>query len=59
MLPPPMLLLRSLSPIFLFFGQAPATVKLAQLYLHGLTWAIIPDFIITVLLQFVEGLGRT
>ncbi|MFZ0218647.1 MAG: MATE family efflux transporter [Candidatus Aquirickettsiella sp.] len=56
---PAMLLLWNLSPIFLFFGQAPATVKLAQFYLHGLTWAIIPDFIITVLLQFVAGLGRT
>lgn len=56
---PAMLLLWNLSPIFLFFGQAPAAVKLAQSYLHGLTWAIIPDFIITVLLQFVAGLGRT
>ncbi len=56
---PAMLLLWNLSPIFLFFGQAPATVKLAQFYLHGLSWAIIPDFIITVLLQFVAGLGRT
>jgi multidrug resistance protein, MATE family len=56
---PAMLLLWNLSPIFLFFGQAPAAVKLAQFYLHGLTWAIIPDFIITVLLQFVAGLGRT
>lgn len=56
---PAMLLLWNLSPLFLFFGQAPATVKLAQFYLHGLTWAIIPDFIITILLQFVAGLGRT
>ncbi|MDQ5900204.1 MAG: multidrug resistance protein family [Pseudomonadota bacterium] len=56
---PAMLLLWNLSPLFLFFGQAPETVKLAQFYLHGLTWAIIPDFIITVLLQFVAGLGRT
>ncbi|WP_040615395.1 MATE family efflux transporter [Rickettsiella grylli] len=56
---PAMLLLWNLSPLFLFFGQAPTTVKLAQFFLHGLTWAIIPDFIITVLLQFVAGLGRT
>lgn len=56
---PAILLLWNLSPLFLFFGQAPATVKLAEFYLHGLTWAIIPDFIITVLLQFVAGLGRT
>jgi multidrug resistance protein, MATE family len=56
---PAMLLLWHLAPIFLFFGQNPSTVLLAQAYLHGLTWAIIPDFIITVLLQFVAGLGRT
>ena len=56
---PAMLLLWILSPLFLFFGQAPTTVKLAELYLHGLTWAVIPDFIITVLLQFAAGLGRT
>jgi MATE family multidrug resistance protein len=56
---PAMLLLWNLSPLFLFFGQAPAIVKLAEFYLHGLTWAIIPDFIITVLLQFAAGLGRT
>ena len=56
---PSMLLLWNLAPIFLFFGQKPTTVALAQPYLHGLTWAIIPDFIITILLQFVAGLGRT
>lgn len=56
---PAMLLLWHLAPIFLFFGQKSKVVELAQPYLHGLTWAIIPDFIITVLLQFVAGLGRT
>ena len=56
---PAMLLLWNLAPVFLFFGQNAKIVKLAQPYLHGLSWAIIPDFIITVLLQFVAGLGRT
>jgi MATE family multidrug resistance protein len=56
---PSMLLLWNLAPIFLFFGQKSNVVVLAQPYLHGLTWAIIPNFIITVLLQFVAGLGRT
>lgn len=56
---PTMLLLWNLSPIFLFFGQKLSTVLLAQTYLHGLTWAIIPDFTITILLQCVAGLGRT
>ena len=56
---PTMLLLWNLAPIFLFFGQTVKTVKLAQYYLHALTWAIIPNLIITVLLQLVAGLGRT
>jgi multidrug resistance protein, MATE family len=56
---PSMLLLWNLAPIFLFFGQDVNTVLLAQAYLHGLSWAIIPDFIITILLQFLAGLGRT
>lgn len=56
---PAMFLLWNLAPIFLFFGQSSKIVSLAKPYLHGLTWAIIPDFIITVLLQFVAGLGRT
>lgn len=56
---PSMVLLWNLSPIFLFFGQDPKTVLLANPYLHGLTWAVIPDFIYTVAMQFVAGLGRT
>lgn len=56
---PSMSLLRKLAAIFLFFGQNPRIVELAPPYLHGLSWAIIPDFMITVLLQFVAGLGRT
>ena len=56
---PSMILLWNLAPIFLFFGQDPKTVLLAKPYLHGLTWAVIPDFIYTVAMQFVAGLGRT
>lgn len=56
---PSMLLLWNLTPIFLFFGQDPKTVLLAKPYLHGLTWAVIPDLIYTVAMQFVAGLGRT
>lgn len=52
-------LLWNIAPILLLFGQKPEAVKLAQPYLHGLAWAIIPDFIICVLLHFVSGLGRT
>lgn len=56
---PTMLLLWNFSPIFLFLGQTAKTVKLAQYYLHALTWSIIPNFIIAVFLQLVAGLGRT
>ncbi len=56
---PAMILMWNLAPIFLFFGQKQSVVTLAQPYLHGLAWAIIPDFLITVLLQFSAGLGRT
>jgi MATE family multidrug resistance protein len=56
---PSMILLWNLTPIFLFFGQEPSTVLLAKPYLHGLTWAIIPDLIYTIAMQFVAGLGRT
>lgn len=56
---PTMLLLWNLAPIFLFLGQTAKKVKLAQYYLHALTWSIVPNFIITVFLQFVAGLGRT
>ena len=56
---PSMILLWNLSPIFLLLGQNPKTVLLGKPYLHGLTWAVIPDFIYTVAMQFVAGLGRT
>lgn len=56
---PAMYLLWNVAPILLWFGQKPEVVALAQPYLHGLAWAILPDFIITVLLHFVSGLGRT
>lgn len=56
---PAMLLLWNISPILLLLGQKPEIVKLATPYLHGLAWAIVPDFIICVLLHFVSGLGRT
>lgn len=56
---PSMTLLWNLAPIFLFFGQNLKIVLLAKPYLHGLTWAVIPDFIYTVGMQFVAGLGRT
>lgn len=56
---PAMLLIWNLTPILLLLGQNPKTIALAQAYLHALTWAIFPDFIFTVLLHFVTGLGHS
>ncbi|MFN7097264.1 MAG: MATE family efflux transporter [Gammaproteobacteria bacterium] len=39
-------------------GQPPALVALAAPYLHGLMFAVIPDFATMVLWQFFIGLGR-
>lgn len=39
-------------------GQPPALIKLATPYLHGLMFAVIPDFATMVLWQFFIGLGR-
>jgi len=56
---PCMLIIWHLSSVLLWLGQDPKLIALAQPYLHGLTWAIFPDLIFTVLLQFVIGLGHT
>lgn len=39
-------------------GQSPALVGLATPYLHGLMFAVIPDFGTMILWQFFIGLGR-
>jgi MATE family multidrug resistance protein len=39
-------------------GQPPALITLAIPYLHGLMFAVIPDFATMVLWQFFIGLGR-
>lgn len=56
---PFMILLWYGSDILAAIGQPPALVKLAQQYLHGLIWAVIPDFISMVLWQFFIALGQT
>ncbi len=56
---PTFLLLWYLSPIFLWLGQNPAIVSLAQSYLHALAWGLLPDFIMLGLLQFMIGLGHS
>lgn len=56
---PVMAILWNLAPLFAWFGQDPETVKLTEYYLHGLAWGVFPDFILTVLLHFYMGLGKT
>ena len=56
---PTMFLLWNVAPILLLLGQKPGTIELAKPFLHSLTWAILPDFIFSVLLHFLVGLGQT
>lgn len=55
---PSSFLLWNMAPILLLLGQTPATVLLAQGYLHGLVWGLLPDFVTLVLMQFLIGLGH-
>jgi MATE family multidrug resistance protein len=55
---PIMLLLWNGEYILQAIGQPPELVALARQYLHGLTWAVIPDFTSMILWQFFIGLGR-
>jgi MATE family multidrug resistance protein len=48
----------NIAPIFLIFGQSPTIVSLATSYLHALSFGILPNFIMIVLLQFIIGLGH-
>ena len=56
---PAFFLLWYISPVLAWMGQSPSVVLLAQAYLHGLAWGLLPDFITLVLLQFIIGLGHT
>ena len=56
---PTFALLWNMAPILLVFGQSPMVVTLATAYLHPLAWALLPGFMMTVLMQLLIGLGRT
>lgn len=56
---PAMLIIWNAPPLLLLLGQKSYTVQLATAYLHGLTFAIFPDFIFSVLLHFLVGLNQT
>lgn len=55
---PMMILFWNMSPILLLLGQSPKLVALAQSYLHGLAWGLLPKFIMIVLYEFIIGLGH-
>ncbi|WP_419419213.1 MATE family efflux transporter [Legionella sp. D16C41] len=56
---PSVLLFWNMATIFLWLGQKPNIVFLAKSYLHGLTFGILPNFIVTALLETITGLGQT
>lgn len=56
---PTFALLWNMAPILLLFGQTPSVVALATAYLHPLAWALLPTFLMEVLMQLLIGLGRT
>lgn len=55
---PSFILFWNLSPVFLFLGQNPSVVHLAQTYLHALAWGLLPNFLMYALLEFIVGLGH-
>lgn len=56
---PSSLIIWNMAPILILFGQSPALAELGKSYFHALTWGILPDFVMLVLLQFLIGLGHT
>lgn len=56
---PTFILFRSISSIFLLFGQSAELVSLAKLYLNALSWGLLPKFILIVLFEFIIGLGHS
>lgn len=56
---PSFLLLWYASSIFVLLGQKQSLADLANLYLHGIAWGILPMFVLIVLFEFLIGLGHT
>ncbi|MES2217524.1 MAG: MATE family efflux transporter [Pseudomonadota bacterium] len=59
MVVPAYIILKNIVPLLLFIGQDATMVVYARDYLHGLSWALLPDFVGLMLLQFLIGLGHT
>ncbi|WP_131782411.1 MATE family efflux transporter [Legionella gresilensis] len=56
---PSMFLFWNMATIFLWLGQKKEITLLASSYLHALTFGILPNFIVTALLEIIIGLGQT
>lgn len=55
---PAFILFWNMSSFFLLVGQSPDVVRLAESYLHALTWGLLPNFIMIALLEVIIGLGH-
>lgn len=55
---PVFILFWNMGPLLLLLGQKPHIVALANLYLHGLVWGILPTLIGVAGIQFIIGLGH-
>ncbi|MGQ3889809.1 MATE family efflux transporter [Legionella sp. CNM-1927-20] len=55
---PSMILFWNMATIFLWLGQEKNITSLASSYLHALTFGILPNFIVTALLEIIIGLGQ-
>ncbi len=56
---PAFLLFWNVSSVFLVFGQSAELIALADSYLHGLAWGLLPKFIMIVIFELFLGLGRS
>ena len=55
---PTFILLWNISPIFLLLGQKQSVVLLATSYLHAWAWGLLPQFIMSALIELMIGLGQ-
>lgn len=56
---PTFLLFWNISPILSLLGQSSELVELAKVYLHALSWGLLPKFILIVLFELMVGLGHS
>lgn len=56
---PAFLILRHVGTLLSFAGYDATTIMLAEKYMRGLSWGLVPDFVGLVLMQLLIGLGHT